>query len=153
LLVGIAALSVPIFVATMNHLSLFRFERWQAWAWVLLFGIFPLAAGLALWWGRRVPVEPISDLGTWARLMPAVYLGYAVVAATGAVVLWASPEWAARWVPVSEFGGRVLGGWLWLAAAMAGPAGVSPAWLSYGLVLLLAGLLGVRRPRRDQVAG
>ena len=179
MLVGIVALSVPVFIVTVADLAVFDFGRWQAIAWVVLFGLFPVTAAGALWWGRGV------DPGARELALPraALLLAYAVLAVAGAGLLWWRPGDVARWAPVSEFGGRVLAGWLVLAAALAVLAVIEPVvdsgpgrvvvalqpvawalaglrapdtfadhgvWVGYCVTLAVLGCAGVLRVRRGE---
>jgi hypothetical protein len=137
LLIGVLALSVPIFVATLTHLEVFPFARWQAWAWVLLFGLFPVAALTALWWGRdRGSGEPaafaliqggyrLAGLVRAAR-WPAVAYAALVLALAAVLLLW--PRLARDW-PIGGpvFRTMVLGAWFALAGVCAIWTAVRPA--------------------------
>jgi len=119
LVVGILALSVPILAATLMHLDVFNFGRLAAWAWVILFGLFPLAAAAVLL-GRRRGVRPgPPDLG------PVVRGGLTILAiafAAAALALWVDPVGADAVLPFTPppLSGRVLAGWALLLAALAG---------------------------------
>jgi len=119
LAVGILALTVPIFVATMIDLDLFDFGRLPAWAWVVLFGLFPLAALLVLA-GQRGAADPVDDrhLGPWVR---AGLLVLAVPLLALSIALWADPGGAGGYLPFAppSLSGRVLGAWAFLLAVLA----------------------------------
>jgi hypothetical protein len=148
MLAGIMALSAPVFVVTLADLAIFDLGRWQAVAWVALFGLFPLVAAGTLWWGRGG--DPVGRRPSAPRT--ALLLAYSAVAIAGAVLLWWRPQQAARWAPVSEFGGRVLAGWLVLAATLAVLAVVEPVADSLPARLVVAlqpvawWLAGLRAP-------
>ncbi len=119
LVVGILALSIPIFVATMVDLHLFDFGRLPAWVWVVLFGLFPLAA-IAVLLGQRGAATPEAD----RRLSPGVRAGLLAIAAlllAAAIALWADPTGADAYLPFTppSLSGRVLGGWAFLLAVLA----------------------------------
>jgi hypothetical protein len=119
LIVGILALSVPIFAATLVHLDVFDFGRLAAWAWVVLFGLFPIAA-VAVLVGRRGAVAPgPADVGRVVRGGLAIL---AIVFAAAAVALWADPTGADAFLPFAPppLSGRVLAGWALLLATIAG---------------------------------
>lgn len=67
---------------TLTSLDLFHFGRWQAWAWIVLFGAFPVAASVALWWGRPVP----------RRRPPITAVLYGIVTVVAAALLWWAPR-------------------------------------------------------------
>ncbi|MEV4508908.1 DUF4386 family protein [Dactylosporangium sp. NPDC049525] len=122
LLGGVGALSVPIFVVTLHHLEAFDFAAWQAWAWVILFGLFPAAAAAAVWAGRRPYRRSSHNAVGWAPLV------YGLLLAAAAMVLLAAPSVAAG-LPVAAgpFGARVLAGWCALAAFLALRVATRPA--------------------------
>ena len=88
LLVGILTLSVPIFVVTLRHLDAFDFARWQAWAWVVLFAAFPVAAAIGLITAFRRSTEIVSEsrLPAWQRAVAGVIGAGLLTVAGGAVV-------------------------------------------------------------------
>ncbi|MET7398821.1 hypothetical protein ABZS66_35565 [Dactylosporangium sp. NPDC005572] len=168
LLAGVVALSAPIFVVTLHHLEAFDFRVWQAWAWVVLFAVFPVAALVALRWGRPGP----APAGPF-RMYRVAAAAYSALLAAAAGTLLAAPAVAAR-LPVAAgpFGARVLAGWfvlaavlaawvalrppvetrlaalalplfalVWLIAPLRGGAAWSPAWSTLTAALLLLGLL------------
>lgn len=120
LIVGILGLTLPIFVATLIDLEVFDFGRLAAWAWVILFGLFPLAALLVLA-GQRGAGDPGPD-----RALPTpVRAGLAALAAgflAVAVALWIDPTGAGSFLPFDPppLSGRVLAGWAVLLATLAG---------------------------------
>jgi hypothetical protein len=121
LAIGILALSVPIFVATLVDLEVFDMGRLPAWTWVILFGVFGPAALLVLAGQRDAGVGPEPDrpLGTAVR---AGLLVFAVPLLAVAVALWSDPVGADAWLPYAppSLSGRVLGTWAFLLAAVAG---------------------------------
>lgn len=119
--VGIVALTVPILVATFAHLDLFAFDRLQAWAWVALFGAFPVAATASLLGAGRPPLRQADSApGTATRAGAA---GLAAALGVTAAVLVADPAGIGGdllpFTP-SLLGGRVLAGWCCLLAVLAG---------------------------------
>lgn len=125
LLVGILTLSVPIFIVTMRHLEAFDFARWQAWAWVVLFALFPVAAaiGLVLEFREAPEIAAATQLATWRRAVAALI---AVGLLGVAVALWLV---GARLLPVpaTPFGAELLGCWAFFAATLAGWVVLRPA--------------------------
>jgi hypothetical protein len=125
MVVGIVALSLPVLLATLSHLEVFDFGRLQAWAWVVLFAAFPAAATATLVGvGRpeRHRGDPADD-----RFHPlalrALTAGVAIGLAAVSLVLWIDPDGSGdAIVPFtpSPLGGRVLGGWTFLLALLAG---------------------------------
>ena len=147
LAIGILALSVPIFVATLAHLEVFDMGRLPAWTWVVLFGVFGPAALLVLAGQRGAGAGPEPD-----RSLPtAVRAGLLVLAApllVAAVALWADPAGAAEWLPYAPppMSGRVLGTWAFLLAVVAAWSALrgrlGEAWPALlALVLFPAGAL------------
>ena len=98
LAIGILALSVPIFVATLVDLEVFDMGRLPAWTWVILFGVFGPAALLVLAGQRDAGVGPEPDrpLGTAVRVG---LLVFAVPLLAVAVALWSDPVGADAWLP------------------------------------------------------
>jgi hypothetical protein len=125
MVIGIVGLSIPVLVATLAHLDVFDFGRLQAWAWVILFAAFPLAATATLAGaGRpRRHVGPPGDgpyYPVWTRALTA---GVGVALAAVSLMLWIDPDGSGdAIVPFtpSPLGGRVLGGWTFLLALLAG---------------------------------
>ena len=120
LTIGILALSLPIFVATLVDLDLFDFGRLPAWTWVLLFGVFGPAA-LAVLAGQRD--EPSGEAGG-RRLGTAVRVGLLMMAVpllALAIALWSDPVGGESYLPFEPptLSGRVLGTWAFLLAAVA----------------------------------
>ncbi|MPY96379.1 MAG: hypothetical protein GEV08_25940 [Acidimicrobiia bacterium] len=131
---GILALTIPVFAATLAHLDTFDFGRLQAWLWVVLFTAFPIGAAVALVGEARTSRGPGGLPGARhaaARTHPAERAGAALLAVALAVVsvaLWADPAGAGGdllpFAP-SLLGGRVLGSWTFLVAVLAGSIAVS----------------------------
>jgi hypothetical protein len=154
LLVGILTLSVPIFVVTMRHLDAFDFTRWQAWAWVVLFAAFPVAAAIGLLPAFRQPIEITAEsrLSTWRRIVAAVIaIGLVAVA----VLLWFGGNGSLP-VRATEFGAELLGCWAFFVASLAVWVVLRPAVGSVPQRLTIpafgaAGLLGLARtwPAQD----
>jgi hypothetical protein len=117
MVVGIVALTVPIFTSTLAHLDVFDFGRLQAWAWVVLFAGFLVAACVVLL-GGRAERRPAGRLHSVARLGAAV-LGIGLVVVS--VSLWVDPVGAESYLPFrpAPLSGRVLGGWTLLLAVFA----------------------------------
>jgi hypothetical protein len=115
---GMVALTAPIFTSTLVHLEVFDFGRIQAWAWVVLFGGFLVAAAAVLVGAPRP--APAGD----RRLRPpgrvaAVALALALAAIS--IALWVDPSEGAAVLPFTPtpLSGRVLGGWSFLLAVLA----------------------------------
>ena len=147
LLVGILTLSIPVFVVTLRHLDVFDFGRWQAWAWVVLFAAFPVAAAIGLVHAVRSMTGAASArLSTWRRILAA---GIAVGLLGVAAGLWFG---GSRWLPVPSgaFGAELLGCWSFFAASLAVGVALRPAVETAPQRLALpafgaAGLLGLAR--------
>ncbi len=148
LLVGILTLSIPIFVVTMRHLDAFDFVRWQAWAWVVLFAAFPVAALIGLVLQFRQPTEVAAEprLATWRRAVAGVITaGLLAVAAA----LWVGGAGLLP-VPAAAFGAELLGCWAFFVATLAGWVVLRPTMESRPQQLALpafgaAGVLGLAR--------
>lgn len=119
MLVGVVALSLPIFLVTLGHLAAFDLARWQAWAWLVLFAAFPIAAAGTLW-SFGAPVAPGDGDGRPRPVMRAALWIYAGAFAALALVALIRPSLAAG-PPLSAgpLGVRVLAGWLVFAATLA----------------------------------
>ena len=116
LLIGILTLSVPVFVVTLRHLEAFDFARWQAWAWVVLFAAFPVAAAIGLVPALRSrPAAGEPRLSTWRRILAAGVAAGLLGVAAG---LWFG---GSSWLPVAAgaFGAELLGCWAFFAASLA----------------------------------
>ena len=155
LTVGIVGLSVPIFVVSLVHHDIFDFGVPQAWAWVLLFGAFPIAAiVLMVTQPHAVGQGRPADMPTWARAVLAIIAG-ALIAAAAA--LWIDPIGMTRHVPfvVPPLGGRVLGGWMAFLAVLAVWSAARARWEEIKLPVLallllpLGGLAAVARSAND----
>jgi hypothetical protein len=148
LLVGILTLSIPIFVVTMRHLDVFDFARWQAWAWVVLFAVFPVAAVIGLVLQFRQPTEIAAEprLATWRRAVAGVITAGLLGVA---VALWVGGT-SPLPVPAAAFGAELLGCWAFFVATLAGWVVLRPTRESRPQQLALpafgaAGLLGLAR--------
>ena len=148
LLIGILTLSVPIFVVTLRHLDAFDFARWQAWAWVVLFAAFPVAAAIGLIIAFRRSTEIVSEsrLPAWQRAVAGV-IGAGLLTVAGAL-WWGGPGLLP--VRASAFGAELLGCWAFFVATLAGWVVLRPGAESVPQRLGLpafgaAGLLGLAR--------
>lgn len=105
---GTLALTIPMSVVTFSHLAVFDFSRWQAWGWVALFGVSPVAFGLVLIRGGA-----FGRPSSWRVRRPLIGLVAALLTA-GAIALWVDPDSLARGIPfeLPPLGGRVLGCWM-----------------------------------------
>ena len=143
---GTLALTIPILVVTFMHLDVFDFDRWQAWAWVILFVASPLSFGTVLYLSRGSVDGAGPRLVWWAR---AVSTALAVTFFAAAVALWWDPERASRSLPLAlpPLGGRILGCWISFLAFLAGWSAVRGRWHEariplIGLAAFMAGALG-----------
>lgn len=125
-------LTTPTLVATLIHLDVFDFGRWQAWAWVALFiAAPPFWAGVLL---ANRSAAPKPEPRVW-RPGAVALLALALLLVASAVVLWIDPSAGARVLPFepSPLGGRFVGCWLAFLAVMAAWAALRPAeaWLPF----------------------
>jgi hypothetical protein len=105
---GTLALTIPMIVVTFAHLDTFDFSRWQAWGWVVLFLVSPVAFGFVLVRGGALRRPRV-----WRVRRPLIGLAAALLT-TGAIALWVDPGLLARGIPfeLPPLGGRVLGCWM-----------------------------------------
>lgn len=141
LLAAALGLTAPTLVATLIHLDVFDFGRWQAWAWLALFASAPPFWGGLLWVGPRPDRSRRRSYGMGRALL-------AVVLFTWAVVMWAAPEAASELLPydLAGLGGRFFGAWLVFLGVMA-------AWSAFRPDQLLPTLALAAYPAGALVAG
>jgi hypothetical protein len=118
MVIGIVALTVPIFAATMAHVEVFDLGRLQAIAWVVLFGGF-LAAAVGVLTGA-----PPTEAPSGRRVLPGWRVATGALAAglvAVSIALWVDPAGGAGVLPFTPtpLSGRVLGGWTFLVAVLA----------------------------------
>ncbi|HXV94893.1 MAG TPA: hypothetical protein VD813_16430 [Pseudonocardia sp.] len=145
LVAAAAVLSSSVLVVTLVHLEQFDFARLQAWAWIVLFGLFTLLTTGLLVVERADGPALGTPLASWQRLLlTAVAAALAVLA----VALWAAPEAVSAISPfrLAPLGGRFAGCWFALlatAAAWAAWRGTAAAarYPALALLTLPAGML------------
>ena len=122
---SVLGLAAPTLVVTAMHVEVFDFGRWQAIAWVFLFGASVTSfAMLVLVRGRPEPsADDGPDLPNAARAALAVL---AVVYGAVAVVLWVAPSAVSQHGPIvaGPLGLRFVGAWAAFLAMTARHAGV-----------------------------
>jgi hypothetical protein len=128
LVVAVLGLAVPTLVLSLVHDEVFDFGRWQAVAWVVLFGVAPLFAVAILLTARREPGR-----GSILRGYPRVGLALlAIVLAALGVMVWldATRDEVARHSPVDLVGltGAYLGAWCSFLAILCGWAAARGRW-------------------------
>jgi hypothetical protein len=131
------ALTGPTLIATLVHLDVFDFSRWQAVAWLGLFIAAPPFWTAMLVINRAaVPTDEIRV--RWPRA--AALLTLAVLLVVLAIVLWADPVSGAGVLPFepSPMGGRFIGCWSAFLAVMATWAALRPSEAKLPLVALVA---------------
>jgi hypothetical protein len=114
LLAAALGLTAPTLVATLIHLDVFDFGRWQAWAWMALFVAAPPFWGGLLWAGPGSAPPGRRRYGLGRGLL-------AVVLLVWATVMWAAPGAASELLPyeLAGLGGRFVGAWLVFLGVMA----------------------------------
>jgi hypothetical protein len=142
LLAAAVGLTAPTLVATLLHLDVFDFGRWQAWAWVALFVSAPPFWGGLLWAGPRPERSERRSLGLGSVLL-------AVVLFVWATVMWAAPEAASELLSydLAGLGGRFFAAWLVFLGVMAAWSAFRPderlpplSLAAYSTGALVAGL-------------
>jgi len=135
------ALTAPTLIATLVHLDVFDFGRWQALAWLGLFMAAP-PFWTALLVINRAAVPRDETRVRWPRA--AALLALAVLLVVLAIVLWADPVSGAGVLPFepSPLGGRFIGCWAAFLAVMATWAALRPAEAKLPLIALVAYPLG-----------
>lgn len=131
------ALTAPTLVATVVHLDVFDFGRWQAWAWVALFLAAP-PFWAALLVANRAAVPRSEQRVRKPGAIGLLTLVFLLVGS--AVLLWADPSVGDHVLPfeLSPLGGRFIGCWLAFLASMAGWAALRPAEARLPFVALAA---------------
>ena len=142
LVAGAAVLAVSVLGVTFVHLDRFDPGRLQAWAWVVLFGLFAvLTVGLL---GTTGP-PAAGPRAAWPFVAVATVLGVLTA------VLWISPALASAFgpFPMPALGARFAGCWTALLAALAAVAARRVATARFAAVALVAlpagALLGALR--------
>jgi hypothetical protein len=119
LVVAAAVLSASVLVVTLVHLEQFDLARLQAWAWLVLFGLFTLlTTGLLVLERDAGRDAAAAALARWQRaLLAAVAVALAVLT----TALWTAPEAVSAISPfsLSPLGGRFAGCWFALLTAAA----------------------------------
>jgi hypothetical protein len=133
------ALTAPTLIATLAHLDVFDFGRWQALAWLGLFIAAP-PFWTAMLVVNRTAVPRHETRVRGRRLGAAVLLALAVLLVVLAVVLWADPAAGVRVLPFepSPLGGRFIGCWSAFLAVMATWAALRPSEAKLPLIALVA---------------
>ena len=118
MIVGIVALTIPIFTSTLAHLEVFDFGRLQAWAWVVLFGGFLVTATAVL---LCEPASRSRDAVRFSLAARVAATGIAIALLIMSIALWIDPTGGAAVLPFTPapLSGRVLGGWTFLFAVFA----------------------------------
>ena len=125
LCVAVLGLATPTLVATAHHRDVFDFGRWQAVAWVVLFGASVSCFGtLVLRRRRDRPSSPFA-YGPVARV---VLVAVSAIYAAAAVVLWAWPGTVSDDGPITAgpLGLRFVGSWAAFLALTAAYAAMHP---------------------------
>jgi hypothetical protein len=159
LCVGVLALTIPTLVGTVRHDEVFDFDRVQAFAWIVLFVVSPLAFGTVLFLqrGKAGPSEG-TRLAPWARVIVGLL---AVVYVVVAAWCWIEPRGAEDHAPfvLPALSGAFVGSWALFLATLAGFAWWRSAVREALLPLLaltlwpLAGLLAGLRSYDDLASG
>jgi hypothetical protein len=161
LLVGVVALSLPVFAATLAHLEAFDFDRLQAWAWAVLFGVFPVAGAVVLARARSARPAPTGAGATdplpWVARAGAGALAVGLTAIS--VALWVDPSAGAGVLPFTPppLSGRVLGGWTFLVAVLGGLVAADAdrarnRWAALALAAFPAGALAAALRSLDDLS-
>lgn len=116
LLAANVALTLPTIVATLLHLRVFDFGRWQAAAWMALFVAAP-----PFWGGLLGALRGSEKVASDDRVSTAALILAGGLAA-GSILTWVEPEAVSVLFPfeVAGLGGRFAGAWLMFLAVMAG---------------------------------
>ena len=122
---SVLGLAAPTLVVTAMHVEVFDFGRWQAVAWVFLFGASVTSFAMLVLVRGRPDASPDDgpDLPAAARAALAIV---AVVYGTVAVVLWTAPGAISEHGPIvaGPMGLRFVGAWAAFLALAARHAGV-----------------------------
>jgi hypothetical protein len=135
------ALTVPTLIATLIHLDVFDFSRWQAVAWLVLFIAAPLFWTTMLVVNRAAVPREESRVRWPSAVALLALAGLLVVLA---ILLWIDPAAGVRVLPFepSPMGGRFIGAWAAFLAVMATWAALRPAEAKLPLIALVAYPLG-----------
>jgi hypothetical protein len=116
LVAAAVVLSVSVFGVTLAHLDVFDFGRLQAWAWLVLFGVFAVTTCWLLIAGGA-HVHPRGP--TLAAPVRTAFAAAALTLGIVGVRLWIDPG------ALPDLGGRFAGSWTVMLAFLAGWAAVA----------------------------
>lgn len=117
---AILMFTVTMLLATLLHLSIFNWSHPVAWAWLGVYVVSPVAAGLVLMQGERgYEAAEIREQRLPAAFTPVMYALACLSGLLGLFLFLAPGQAASFWAwSLTPLTGRVIGGWYLSSAAL-----------------------------------